>query len=93
MLEVENRTIALELYKGHPIIALRLAHQLMAIKQSLQCGRKGLSDAMAGLDLAINTLFPHTDFYKVSHRLYLRKLEGTIKPRQEDALRDLDVKF
>ena len=32
MLEAENRAIALELYKGHPIPALLLAHQLMAIK-------------------------------------------------------------
>lgn len=87
MLEAENWRIALELYKAHPIAALLLGHQLMAIKQSLKCGRKGIPDAMVGLDLALDALFPHTDFHKVSYRLYMRRLEGTIKPHQEDALR------
>jgi hypothetical protein len=62
MLEGENLKIALALYNGHPIPALLLAHQLMAIKQCLQRGQKGIPDAIDGLDLAINNLFPHTDF-------------------------------
>jgi len=81
MLESENWAIALEIYKGHPIPALLLAHQLMAVKQCLQRGRKGIPDAIDGLDLAIESLFSHTDFHKVSHRLYLRRLEGTLKLR------------
>ncbi|HJP90441.1 MAG TPA: hypothetical protein VJ875_00705 [Pyrinomonadaceae bacterium] len=92
MLEAENWKLALKLYGGRPIPALLLAHQLMAIKQSLQLGRKGIPDAIAGLDLAIDALFPHTDFYKVSHRFYLRKLQGNIKPEQEQKLRQLGVK-
>jgi hypothetical protein len=68
MLEAKNWNIVVELYEGHPIPALLLAHQLMAIKQSLERGRKGIPDAIAGLDLAIEALFPHSDFYKVSHR-------------------------
>jgi hypothetical protein len=53
MLEGENLKIALALYKDHPIPALLLAHQLMAIKQCLERGRKGIPDAIDGLDLAI----------------------------------------
>ena len=93
MLEPENWKIALNRYKGHPISALLLAHQLMAIKQCLQRGRKGIPDAIAGLDLAIDRLYPHTDFHKVTHRLYLRRLEGTIKPKDEEKLRQLGVKL
>lgn len=93
MLEAENLKIALKRYEGHPIPALLLAHQLMAIRQCLQRGKKGIPDAIDGLDLAIESLFPHTDFYKMSQKLYMRRLEGTIKPKQEEKLRELGVRI
>ena len=93
MLEAENWKIVVALYKDHPIPALLLAHQLMAIKQCLQRGKNGIPDAIDGLDRAIDSLYAHTDFYKVSHRLYLRRLEGTIKPQQEEQLRQLGLKI
>ena len=93
MLEAENWKIALELYKGHPIPALLLAHQLMALKQCLKRGRRGVPDAIAGLDLAIAVLYAHTDFHTISYKLYLRRLEGTIKPTQEENLRQLGIKI
>lgn len=42
MIEAENWKIALKLYDGHPIPASLLAHQLNAIKQCLERGRKGI---------------------------------------------------
>jgi hypothetical protein len=93
MTELENWRIALELYKNHLIPALLLAQQLMAIKQCLQRGRKGIPDAIAGLDLAIDGLYPHTDFHNVSHRLYLGRLEGTLKPGREEKLRQLGIRL
>ena len=92
MLEAKNWEIALRRYEG-PIPALLLAHQLMAIKQCLERGRKGIPDAMAGLDLAIEGLFPHTDFFKITHKLYVRRLEGTLKPKEEEILRQLGMKI
>jgi hypothetical protein len=56
MLEGDNLQIAVALYKDHPIPALLLAHQLMAIKQCLQRGKKGIPDAIDDLDLAIYSL-------------------------------------
>jgi hypothetical protein len=93
MLEAENLKIALEGYDGHPIPALLLAHQLMAIKQCLQRGKKGIPDAIDGLDLAINSLFPYTDFHMISHKLYMRRLQGTINRKQEKRLRELGVRL
>lgn len=93
MVEAENLKIALERYEGHPIPALLLAHQLMAIKQCLERGKKGIPDAIDGLDLAIDSLFPHTDCHKVSRKLYMRRLEGTINPKQEERLRELGVRI
>ena len=91
MMEAENWRIALERYTSDPISALLLADQLMAIKQSLQRGRKGIPDAIARLNLAIDGLYPHTDFHKARHRLYLRSLEGNLKPKQEEKLRQLGI--
>ncbi len=93
MFEKENWKIALELYKGHPIPALLLAHQFMAVKQCLQRGQKGIPDAMSGLDIAIDSLFPYTDFFKVSRKFYMQRLNGTINPKLEEKLRELGVKI
>ena len=85
----------MKVYAGYSIDALTLAQQFIAIKQSLKRGRKGKRkrDAIAALDLAINALFPHTDFYKVSRKLYRKRLKGTIKTEQEDKLRELGVRL
>lgn len=93
MLEAENWKIALTVYERNPIAALLLAHQLLAVKQCLQRGTKGIPDAITGLDCAINSLFPCTDFYKVSQKLYLRRPEGTLKPKEQEQLRQLGVKL
>jgi hypothetical protein len=93
MLEPEDWKIVLEVYKGQPIFALGLAQQLTAIRQSLEQGRKGISDATAGLNLAIDGLFDHTDFNKVSRKLYRQRLDGTLRPKQEEKLRELGVKL
>lgn len=92
MLDAEQWKIVLNVYTGHPIPALTLAYQLIALKQSLQRGPKGIPDAIAGLDLAIDSLFLHTDFYKMGHKFYLRTIEGRLKPQQEEKLRQLGVK-
>ena len=93
MLDPEQWEIVLKVYAGHPVAALTLAYQLIAIKQSLQQGKKGIPDAIAGLDLAIDALYPHTDFHKMGHRLYRRTIEGTITTKQEENLRQLGVKL
>jgi hypothetical protein len=93
MLDAENWKIVFKVYAGHSISALTLAYQLIAIKQSLQRGQKGIPDAIAGLDLAIEGLYPHTDFHKMGREFYHRTIEGTLKPEQEEKLRQLGVKI
>jgi hypothetical protein len=67
--------------------------QLIAIKQCLQQGRKGIPDAIEGLDLALEGLYPHTDFHKMGRKFYHLTIEGTLKPAQEERLRKLGVKI
>ena len=73
MLDAENWKVALEIYKGHPINALSLSFQLIAIRQSLDRRSKGVPDALEGLELAIETLYPHTNFHKLGQKLFRRK--------------------
>jgi len=93
MLDAEQWKVVLKVYTGHPISALTLAYQLIAIKQSLQRGRKGIPNAIAGLDLAIEGLYLHTDFHKMGRKFYHRTIEGNLKPEQEEKLRQLGVKL
>jgi hypothetical protein len=89
MLEAESWKIVFEVYAEHPISALTLAYQLIAVKQSLRRGGKGITEAIAHLDLAIESLYPHTDFYNIGHKLYRRTIEGTITPKQEELISKL----
>jgi hypothetical protein len=84
MLEAESWKIVFKVYAEYPISALTLAYQLIAVKQSLRRGRKGIAEAMIELDQAIESLYPHTDFYKMGKKLYRRTIEGTITPKQEE---------
>ena len=93
MLYAEQWKIVLKVYAAHPVAALTLAYQLIAIKQSLQRGPKGIPDAIAGLELAIDALYLYTDFHKMAHRFYHRTIEGNLKPQQEEKLRQLGVKL
>ena len=68
MLDAENWKIVFKVYAGHPLLALTLAYQLIAVKQSLERGQKGIPDAIAGLDLAIEGLYQHTDFHKMARK-------------------------
>jgi hypothetical protein len=87
MLDPKDWEIVLEVYKGHPIAALGLAQQFIAIKQSLERGRKGIPDAKKALEVAIETLFPHTEFHKMGHKFYRRTIEGKITPKQQEKQR------
>jgi hypothetical protein len=93
MLDPEDWKIVLKVYAGQSISALGLAQQLTAIRQSLEQGHKGIPDTIAGLNLAIDGLFDHTDFNKVSRKFYRQRLDGTLKPKQEEKLGELGVKF
>jgi hypothetical protein len=92
-LEAENWKIALGQYEGHPIAALTLAYQLIGLRQCLQRGKRGIPDALAGLDLAIESLYAHTDFDMMGRKFYHRAIEDKLKPDQAEKLRELGVKI
>ncbi len=52
-----------------------------------------LKQCITGLDVAIDSLFPYTEIYKVSQELYMQRLEGTLNIKQGEKLRELGVKI
>lgn len=93
MLDPEQWKIVLEVYAGHHVAALNLGYQLIEIKRSLKRGQKGIRDAIDALDLAVEALYPHTDFYNMGRTFFQRTIEGNLKPEQEEKLRQLGVKL
>ena len=93
MLDPEQWKIVLEVYAGHHVAALNLGYQLIEIKRSLKRGQKGIRDAIDALDLAVEALYPHTDFYKTGRTFFQQTIEGKLKPEQEETLRKLGVKI
>ena len=84
MLTTEHGKNVFELYAGHTVDALLLALQFTELKHSFKRGRKGVAEAIEGLDRAIEIIYLHTEFHKVSYKLYRQRLEGTLKPKQEE---------
>jgi len=82
-----------DVYARHPSEALNLARQLMEIRKALKRGRKGMEEAIAGIDLALEELYPHSDLDKVSRKMYQRVVKGTITAKQEEQLRQIGVRL
>jgi hypothetical protein len=84
MLNSRDWKAVFEVYAREPTLALALAYQLIALKQSVERGPKGIPDAITGLNQALEHLYCHTDFHKMARRLYYRTIESTITVKQED---------
>src|SRR5690349_11016461 len=84
MLDPRDWKAVFDVYAREPTLALALAYQLNALKQSLHRGPKGIPDAITGLNDAIRHLYTHTDFHRMGQYLYYRTIESTISGKQED---------
>jgi hypothetical protein len=82
--------VIFEVYAREPTLALALAYQFIALKQSLQRGPKGIPAALAGLNQAIDSLYQHTDLHKLARHLYYRTIKSTITFKQEDLITALN---
>ena len=86
MLDPRDWQVIFQVYAREPTSALALAYQLIALKQSLQRGPKGIRETLTALNQAIESLYPHTHFHKLARSLYYRTIESTITFEQEDLL-------
>ena len=91
-LDDEDWEIAFEVYEGQPLSALTLAYNLTALKSYLQNETKNIPEALAALDLAIDSLFQHSDFRHVSHKLFRTTIEGDLTVEQENLINKLGIR-
>ena len=68
--DAEDWQIALEPYFAHPETALGLARQFAFIRQRLKAKPPDVLQAIDSLDLAVEALFEHTQFYSGTYELY-----------------------
>jgi hypothetical protein len=93
MLDSEHWKIVLKVYTGHPVSAPHSRSSTYCDKAISPARAQRNTGRYRRLDLAIDSLFSHTDFYKMGHKFYLRTIEGTVKPEQEEKLRQFGVKL
>lgn len=92
-LNTEDLEIALEPYKDNPGAALSLGFNLMILRSYLSVEPLKIEDAIKGIDLALEVLFPHTEFHIVSFDYFLKVIEGKLTVEQEQTLKALGIKF
>ena len=92
-LDAEDWEIALTPYANYPNAALDLARNFMTIQQSLKSIPPDVSQAVAELNEAVDSLFPLTGFHKGAYDLYRTFIEGRATRAHEALMESLGVKF
>ncbi len=90
-LDAEDWNIVFQAYTEFPILAFILAQHLNGVKTLIESGPQGSVEAIAGLDRAIESLMPHTNFRDAGRKVYLLAVAGTLSTEQEEKLRELGL--
>jgi hypothetical protein len=89
-LNEEDWQIALEPYADHPLDALSLGFRFAVLRQLILDLQ--MPDAIAGLDVAIECLFEHSEFRSVGRELFQVAVEGRLTAEQLDTLHELGIR-
>jgi len=91
--DTEDWQIVFESYFAHPETALGLARRFASIRKALKGKPPDVLQAIDSLDLAIEVLFEHTQFYSGAYELYETLIEGRADRAHETLAESLGVKF
>ena len=80
----EDWQVVFQAYAAFPILAFILAQYCDVLKGLIQSGPQGAIEAIASLDLAIESLQPHTKFRDAGRAAYLLAVAGKLRPDQEN---------
>jgi hypothetical protein len=92
-MEREDWQLAFEPLEGHPFAALRMGFNIATIRKDLNGLLLKSRPVMETLGLAMEVLFPYTDFHKASFDLFLRFTDGKLTFDEEQMLKALGVKI
>jgi hypothetical protein len=90
-LDSEDWNIVFAAYADYPILAFILAQHLHSVRELVQRGPEETALAVAGLDRAIESLRPHTNFRDAGRKVYMLAVAGTLSTEQEAKLRELGL--
>jgi hypothetical protein len=85
--------LAFEPLKEHPYAALRMGFNIRMLRKYLDAQVIKSRPVMEAFDLAMEVLFPFTDFHKASFDLFLKFTDGQLTFEEEQMLNALGVKF
>ena len=91
-IDAEDWQIAFEPYEGNATAALSLGFRFTTLKEYLTEEPPKITEAVEAIDLAIEVLFPFTDFHSVSLDLFRKMIKGQLTVEEEEKLRALGVK-
>jgi hypothetical protein len=92
-MEREDWELAFAPFEGHAYAALRMGFNLAIIRKDLNRLLLKSRPVMETLDLAMEVLFPYTDFHKASLDLFLKFTDGGLTFEEEQMLKALGVKI
>ena len=85
--------LAFEAFKDNAFAAKRMGFNLRMIHHYLDAQLFKPHPVMEALDLAMEVLFPYTDFHKASFDLFLKYTDAGLTFQEEEMLKALGVKF
>jgi len=85
--------LAFEAFKGNAFAAMRMGFNLRMIHNYLDAQLFKPRAVMEALDLAMEVLFPLTEFHKTSFDLFLKYADSELTFPEEEMLKALGVKI
>jgi hypothetical protein len=82
---------ALQPYEGNPRAALLFGFNVAVLRAYLDAQTIKCRKAIEALDLALEALFPLTEFHKASFDLFLKYMDGKLTFEEEQMLNALGV--
>jgi hypothetical protein len=92
-MEREDWELVFEPYEGNAYAAIRMGFNIRTLRKHLDAQLFKPRPVMEALDLAMEVLFPFTDFHKASFDLFLKITDGKLTFEEEQMLKALGVKI
>ena len=93
LIDREDWKLALEPFESHPGAALRLGFNVAMLRKDLDSLLIKSRPVMEALDLAMEVLFPFTEFHKASFDLFIKFTDGKLTFDEEQMLHALGINF
>ena len=92
-LDADDWELSFVPYAGNPGAALALGFRLMVLRSFLAVEPLKIQEAIDGIDLAVEAVFPHTQFHELSLEFFRKVIEGELTFEEDQKLRAMGFEF